>query len=89
MYFGKDGPTEGDLYYPDSVLAAAFTVAELGEMLPAGTQSNRIGPLSHKPEKYGWRSWILDFRDSFYADTEADARAKLLARLVENVRVGA
>jgi hypothetical protein len=59
---------------------AAFTVAELGEMLPSDKYTSRKV----------YDQWECAFRsidgDSFeqYADTEADARAKMLIYLIEN-----
>lgn len=70
---------------------SAFTVAELGEMLPEGVTSSR--------EFYGGTSekcWFVEYdqipgeeRDDFKNrcftdDTEADARAALLIYLIEN-----
>lgn len=66
-----------------SKIASAFTVAELGEMLPEIFRS----------EKYKRGKWIChDGRECtepiteelFEADTEADARAKMLIYLLEN-----
>ena len=53
---------------------AAFTVAVLGEMLPEGYGSFR--------NPYGW---VCDSDEdpSEMADTEADARAKMLIYLIE------
>lgn len=57
---------------------SAFTVAELGEMLPEGIRSSKYQ-----------RKWICKkghTRNTYYeyADTEADARAKMLIYLLEN-----
>lgn len=67
---------------------SAFTVAELGEMLP---------PYIEKYEKTYWRNFNIKFmsymtRDGNYddlcptqgGDTEADTRAKMLIHLIEN-----
>jgi len=59
---------------------ATFTVAQLGEMLPDGMQSNRID----YPDKKIWHSWAWNFKPSFFAKTEANARAKMLIYLLEN-----
>lgn len=85
---------------PDSVMYSAFTVAELGEMLPdivrVGDDSmgeiveSRILTSSHQSGK--WEVWYegKDANDSpcdwyyQYAETEADARAKMLIYLLEN-----
>lgn len=67
---------------------AAFTVAELGEMLP-----KRMGPkLSHLVFRAGAESdgmkWMVYYSDSKSqietANTEADARAKMLEYLIVN-----
>lgn len=60
----------------DKRLFSAFTVAELGELLPINVC-------------YRWTSrsngHVLHFGDErFIADTEADARAKMLVYLLEN-----
>lgn len=57
---------------------SAFTVAELGEMLPSSTRSYKV---IDSPE------WYCNYRlkeDEQAADTEADARAKMLIYLLEN-----
>jgi hypothetical protein len=56
---------------------AAFTVAELGEMLPAD-----ILNLEHKGLSHGF--YFDHKKRGAGADTEADARAKMLIYLVEN-----
>jgi len=56
-------------YYP------AYTVAELGDMLPAGYCSKKW-PGKHK---YMWRCCNFFLPNNMtYAETEADARAKML-----------
>lgn len=55
----------------------AFTVAELGEMLPRKYQT----------EHYNNGDWYCSNQDGkryCYADTEADARGKMLIYLLEN-----
>lgn len=65
---------------------SAFTVAELGLLLPAGIQCNKFGPLSNNPsqKQWGWHCWQVDKNHLENADTEADARAKMLIYLLEN-----
>ena len=59
---------------------AAFTVAELGEMLPPLTSSFQY------PHHEGYSCTRSDpsRMTTFTADTEADARAKMLIYLLEN-----
>lgn len=76
-----------DLKYSKKRLASdfvsAFTVAELGEMLPEyGCETMKVG-------KSRWRVTFPcelweDNQALFEADTEADARAKCLVYLLEN-----
>lgn len=69
---------------------SAFTVAELGEMLPR--QIGRTHWTEHIRGKVsGWVSFLryVEYEktwdiESFEADTEADARAKMLIYLLEN-----
>lgn len=72
-----------DEYEMCSFTASAFTVAELGEMLPwqTGFYKNeagdwRIAFTTHPNEVYT--------PNNVYGDTEADARAKMLIYLIEN-----
>ena len=70
--------------YGRSLDCAAFTVAELGEMLPPYFCSVDAKAI------YKWTccKWshgeISDDIPTTYADTEADARAKMLSYLIEN-----
>ena len=64
---------------------AAFTVAELGEMLPLGRLA-----ASSKDES-GWYMWYVQvvaplekWREMYPCKNEADARAKMLIYLIEN-----
>lgn len=65
---------------------SAFTVAELGEMLPSGSKSF-VGSTSGDAKNWvteWWevKEWDLDTRK--FADSEANARAKMLIYLLEN-----
>lgn len=88
MYnFGKDGHYEigqwnesapHSYVYPNSEIISAFTVAELGEMLPDEY-------FAHQCKTLGGHTRI-DFGDEqmVNSNTEADARAKMLIYLLEN-----
>ena len=70
------------LFIDDNVISA-YTVAELGEMLPAYIETWKLGNLSK--DKKGWFA-CLDREDEkeIVAETEADARAKMLIYLKED-----
>lgn len=63
--------------FPQKLLCAAFTVAELGEMLPW-----EIGVHFDKWNDQ-WLYYYGDMDDKPYSNTEADARAKCLVYLIE------
>ena len=68
---------------------SAFTVAELGEMLPNWASSYRLGKLASKNcGKYCCEYHIISKKHTkdfeFISDTEADCRAKMLIYLIEN-----
>lgn len=84
---GFNDPLEEDgaTYY------SAFTVAELGEMLP---KELKIGEYIYDVEFY-WsdKEWFISYakyvdgihrEHEIYAETEADARAKMIVYLLEN-----
>jgi hypothetical protein len=64
----------------------AFTVAELGVMLPSGYDTMKI---TVQGEEYGWRGYDISdqqcppIEEEFYP-TEAQARASMLIHLLEN-----
>ena len=60
---------------------SAFTVAELGEMLPAGALGVYLNIFKNVD-----KGWLVGYglEKTIEADTEADARAKMLIYLLEN-----
>ena len=74
------------------MLCSAFTVAELGEMLPKTVvdEKGKRHPKNYRgANAYGQHivSYHEDFSpplETVFADTEADARAKMLIYLIEN-----
>ncbi len=65
--------------------ASAFTVAELGEMLPKGFRSGRAGNGGAGQYKaYNSHNCTNTSNMQWNADTEADVRAKMLVYLLEN-----
>ena len=66
-----------------STIASAFTVAELGEMLPSGVMTGNS--TTDYEIKKGKVACVYDLHYiSQFADTEANARAKMLCYLLEN-----
>lgn len=64
---------------PNLEFYSAYTVAELGEMLPNMKSGKNTS--SDKSDN----KWICNKHSlEFYAETEADARAKMLICLIEN-----
>lgn len=72
--FSNDLFNELEIY---NATFSAFTVAELGEMLPSAMT------LTRKTVENSWRYPSLN-GDSLYEKTEADARAKMLIYLIKN-----
>lgn len=83
-------PEEGSrIDEPNSDDVSAFTVGELGEMLPDATPTFRYA-FGKKHPNTGWHGKYKDVDFSHYfgkneaiAETEADARAKILIYLIE------
>jgi hypothetical protein len=69
----EDWSDDGESY-------SAFTVTELGEMLPKTVVSTKTLDFD-KGEQ--WHCYSKDY-DTFFYGTEADARAKMLIYLLEN-----
>lgn len=67
-------------YYNEYI--SAFTVAELGEMLPRGYRSGRA--ILKEKEYY----ICYGKAGTLSADTEANARAKMRIYLIENKKIG-
>lgn len=72
---------------------SAFTVAELGEMLPTHINKEKEKFYLHCTGSKGLKEWYVFYMSeedynphlcSFLADTEVDARAKCLIYLLEN-----
>jgi hypothetical protein len=85
-WYNKEGEliTSGYFHYKEkSTYISAFTVAELGDILPKGgwSQESTYG---------GYRVWMFDRdppheqKEFTWAETEANARAKMLIYLIEN-----
>lgn len=63
----------------------AYSVAELGEMLPVCTWSSKVVSTFGKYNCWRFKDGGgVTEKDTFYADTEADARAKMLIYLLVN-----
>lgn len=62
---------------------SAFLSSELGKMLPYGYRTNRY-QTSSEPIESGYICCPNTDRHTFCADTEADARAKMIIYLTEN-----
>lgn len=69
---------------------AAFTVAELGIMLPATCYYSKYTGGRSGSRVEGWKSSVMINEDEIHSEydkNEADARAKMLIHLIENKMV--
>ncbi len=80
-----------DLAILEESEVAAFTVAELGEMLPTARGFSYLVTVKSRVSKtkHFWKCFYFHAEeggeiDAVMADTEADARAKMLIYLLEN-----
>lgn len=81
LCFGRDQAEGFIAGYNDSEPLSAFTVAELGEMLPVEYHSYRVGQIWFCVTYLGR---MMKHIKSGQSGTEADARAKMLIYLLEN-----
>ena len=75
-----------DRFPEDKKSISAFTVAELGEVLPSSIKTD-YGSLNylHIAKLENTKEWLIAyFRDEIRGSTEADARAKMLIWLIKN-----
>jgi hypothetical protein len=89
FYWRPDGTALVDYWEVHDGMVAAFTVGELGEILPDLYYSERWA---------GTKEWTCNVRHdarlhkrrypNMKADTEADVRAKMLIYLIENSLLG-
>ena len=86
LTYNKYNELTNTISYSKKEHISAYTVAELGEMLPLGYYTTRLFTDDNKKEE--WIAILLPNSEykgtGFRADTEADARAKMLIYLKEN-----
>ncbi len=81
---GKTWVLQREGLWNKGLMFSAFTVAELGEMLPRGEY---LETFYHSLE-IQLTTTIKDTKEVFTADTEANARAKMRIYLIENKLLG-
>lgn len=80
-------PFEDRFQYPEAINLSAFTVAELGEMLPDAVATYRYKTEDEDPNTWACIKYVPGNHSTYeyvcHADTEANARGKCLIYLLE------
>ena len=96
-WFVRLSHSYGEKLDPNPNSVSAFTVSELGDMLPRKLNSKTISDWFLKFYQHQDGDWLCEYIDQppyrnvqiqEYAHTEADARANMLIYLIENSLIG-